>query len=123
MGDVTDAIILGLEDRRFRATVENDLPTLDELLADDLRYVHSNGATENKAEFLRKLASGERRYRRYEAAERTVYREGGFSFVFGIALAVLVRAAGQIDMQLAYTAVYRNSPSPRLMTWHSAKTS
>ncbi|MFZ6763202.1 nuclear transport factor 2 family protein [Pseudoroseomonas sp. WGS1072] len=121
MGDVTDATILDLEDRRFRATVEGDLSTLEELLADDLRYVHSNGATEGKVEFLRKLAAGERQYRRYQAAERTVHREGGFSFVFGVAIAVLVRAAGQLDMRLAYTAVYRDSPSPRLMAWHSAK--
>ena len=47
------ATILDLEDRRFQAMTANDLVTLDRLIADDLRFVHSNGTVEDKAEFLR----------------------------------------------------------------------
>ena len=55
----SDRDIFEIEDRRFRAMASNDLKALEHLLPDDLHYVHANGAVEDKAEFLRKLTSGE----------------------------------------------------------------
>jgi ketosteroid isomerase-like protein len=115
------AAILGLEDRRFLAMTENDLETLALLLADDLHFVHSNGVVEDKAEFLRKLRSGERRYRAYRAVTRRVRQEGGFSFVFGEADAEIERPGGAINTRMTYTAIYRDAPEPRLFAWHSVK--
>lgn len=115
------AAILALEDRRFRALTANDLETLDTLIADDLRFVHSNGVVEDKAEFLRKLNAGERRYRVYQALAREVRQEGGFSFVFGEADAEIERPGGGIRTRTTYTAIYRNTPEPRLFAWHSVK--
>ncbi|MCQ4159033.1 nuclear transport factor 2 family protein [Roseomonas sp. GC11] len=120
-GAVTESLILELEDRRFQATIGADMPTLNALIAEDLRYVHSNGESEDKAEFLRKLASGERRYSHYEALSRGLRREGGFAFVHGLARVGLLRATGPLEMRLAYTAIYREAPAPRLMAWHSTK--
>lgn len=115
------AAILRQEDRRFLAMTENDLQTLASLLADDLHFVHSNGMVEDKAEFLRKLRSGERRYRAYAALARSVRQEGGFSFVFGEADAEIERPGGGIITRMTYTAIYRNAPEPRLFAWHSVK--
>lgn len=113
--------ILGLEDRRFQAMTAGDLATLDQLIADDLRFVHSNGTVEDKHEFLRKLRAGERRYLGYRALAREVRQEGGFSFVFGEADAEIERPGGAIRTRMTYTAIYRNAPEPRLMAWHSVK--
>ena len=115
------ATILGLEDRRFQAMTANDLVTLDSLIADDLRFVHSNGTVEDKAEFLRKLRAGERRYLAYRALIREVRQEGGFSFVFGEADAEIERPGGGIRTRMIYTAIYRHAPQPRLLAWHSVK--
>lgn len=115
------ADILLLEDRRFGAMTANDIDTLDSLIADDLRFVHSNGTVEDKAEFLRKLRTGERRYVAYRALSREVRQEGGFSFVFGEADAEIERPGGGIRTRMIYTAIYRNAPQPRLLAWHSAK--
>lgn len=114
---------LDWEDRRFRAMVENDQPTLNRLIADDLHFVHSTGLVEGKEEFLRKLDSGERRYVRYEAIRRDVRREGGFTFVFGEADAEIGRAAGNLLTKMTYTAIYRDASEPRLFAWHSVKSS
>jgi len=115
------AAILRQEDRRFLAMTENDLDTLALLLADDLHFVHSNGMVEDKEEFLRKLRSGERRYRAYRALARRVRQEGGFSFVFGEADAEIERPGGGISTRMTYTAIYRHAPEPRLFAWHSVK--
>ncbi len=117
----TAAEILRLEDLRFEAMTANDLGALDRLIADDLRFVHSNGTVEDKAEFLRKLRAGERRYLVYRALAREVRQEGAFSFVFGEADAEIERPGGGIRTRMTYTAIYRNAPTPRLFAWHSVK--
>ena len=113
--------VLELEDLRFRAMEANHLQPLIELLAEDLHYVHANGLVEDKAEFLRKLHSGERRYRRFHAVARHVHREGGFTFVFGEADVEVDRTAGPLHNKLTYTAVYRDGPGPRFFAWHAVK--
>ena len=115
------AEILHLEDLRFAAMTANDMGALDRLIADDLRFVHSNGTVEDKAEFLRKLQAGERRYLAYRALVREVRQEDGFSFVFGEADAEIERPGGGIRTRMTYTAIYRNAPTPRLLAWHSVK--
>lgn len=115
------AAILALEDQRFQAMIAQDFAALDALIADDLRFVHSNGVVEGKAEFLRKLRAGERRYLRYAALTREVRQEGGFSFVFGEADAEIARPGGGIATRMTYTAIYRDAPRPCLFAWHSVK--
>ncbi len=44
------------------ATVKADAAALGKLLADDLNYIHSTGAIDDKASFIGKLKSGEQKY-------------------------------------------------------------
>lgn len=120
MSDATTAA-LESEDRRFRALAAHDVEAVAALLADDLHYVHSNGAVEDKKEFLRMLSSGARRYRRYEVVRREARQEGGVVLVFGESQAELEKAGGTIAMRMLYTAVYRPGPAPVLLAWHSVK--
>jgi ketosteroid isomerase-like protein len=113
--------ILALEDRRFDAMMANDFATLDALIADDLRFVHSSGVVEDKAEFLRMLQTGQRRYIGYRALAREVRQEGGVSVVFGEADAEIARPGGNLRTRMTYTAIYRHAPEPRLFAWHSVK--
>lgn len=114
--------VLDLEDERFHAMVANDVASLNELLADDLHYVHANGLLEDKAEFIRKITSGERSYLRFGVTKREVRQEGGFTFVFGEADVEVDRVAGNLTNTLTYTAIYRNGPGPRFMAWHAVTT-
>ena len=59
-GSTTDdvAAVLAAEDRRYRAMVDADLATLEELCADELSYAHSSGARDTKGEYLGKVRSG-----------------------------------------------------------------
>ena len=115
------ASVLAVEDARFDAMTNNDVDTLRELLADDLHYVHSNGMVEGKAEFLRKIASGERRFRNFRSVERSARHESGFTFVFGDAEVQVDRAAGFLKSRIIYTAIYRNAPTPQFVAWHAVK--
>jgi Domain of unknown function (DUF4440) len=109
------------EAARFAAMSANDLEALDSLLENDLHYVHANGVVEDKAEFLRKIRSGERRYRRFDSRHRQVRHEGSFTFVFGEAEVEVNTKAGLVQNVLAYTAIYRDAEHPRLMAWHAVR--
>ena len=55
---VTTAQINDLEDRRYAAMVDADLDTLDDLLADDVIYTHSDASVDTKTSYLDMLRSG-----------------------------------------------------------------
>ena len=116
-----EAEIVAFEDQRFSAMARNDIEALKPLLSDELHYVHANGMVEDKAEFLRKIASGERLYRQFHAIERVARQDGDFTFVFGDAAVEVDRAAGRLSNRLTYAAIYRNRPEVRFVAWHAVK--
>lgn len=116
MTEIHAAAALACEDRRFAAMAASNLDMLDEVLADDLHYTHANGMAENKAEFLRKIASGERRYQAVRLVHRTASAQPGFVAVFGQVDVEVMRSAGRLVNRLDYTAIYRDG-DPRLYAW------
>lgn len=44
--------VLAAQDRKFAAQMAGDLAALDEILADELTYIHANGQPDDKAAFL-----------------------------------------------------------------------
>lgn len=121
MSEIMVSRVTASEEARFAAMSANDLDALEDLLEDDLHYVHANGMVEDKAEFLRKISSGERHYRRFASRSRQTRHESGFTFVFGEAEVEVDTKAGLVQNVLAYTAIYRDAPQPRLMAWHAVK--
>lgn len=116
MTETATTLALESEDRRFAAMAASDIAALDAALADDLHYTHANGMVEDKAEFLRKIESGERRYQAVRLVRRTVSAQPGFVAVFGQVEVEVMRAAGLLINRLDYTAIYRDG-DPRLFAW------
>ena len=53
-----------LERRRFDAQVHRNFSQLEQLFADDLVYIHSNGTEHDKAEYLESIRDGRSQYGR-----------------------------------------------------------
>ncbi|MEO6717033.1 MAG: nuclear transport factor 2 family protein [Novosphingobium sp.] len=104
------------EDRRFAAMAASDAIALEEVLADDLHYTHANGMVEDKAEFIRRIVSGERRYQAVRLVDRKASAQPGFVAVFGQVEVEVQRPAGLLVNRLDYTAIYRDG-DPRLFAW------
>lgn len=111
---------LAMEDRRFKAMAESNATELAAVLADDLHYTHANGMVEDKAEFIGKIANGERQYRRVGLVRRTVSSQPGFTAIFGQVDVEVMRKAGLLVNRLDYTAIYRDG-DPRLFAWSAVK--
>lgn len=112
------AAVLAAEDRRYRAAVDGDLATLEELFSPALTYTHSSGVRDTRERYLAKLRSGHYVYRRIEHPVERVEVAGDAALVVGrmtadvdvdgvpktidnLALAVWTRAAGPWQL-LAY---------------------
>jgi hypothetical protein len=119
MSDPEDVrAVLAAEDRRYRAMLDADLATLDEVCADELSYAHSSGARDTKREYLGKVRSRYYVYLRIDHPVERVEVVGDTAIVVGrmtadlevegvrktidnLALAVWTRASGQWRL-LAY---------------------
>ncbi|MFQ3895919.1 DUF4440 domain-containing protein [Sphingobium sp. GW456-12-10-14-TSB1] len=111
---------VAMEDRRFGAMATSNIDELQAVLADDLHYTHANGMVEDKAEFIRKITSGEREYRAVRLIGRKVVSQPGFTAVFGQVEVDVMRTAGPLINRLDYTAIYRDH-DPRLFAWSAVK--
>jgi ketosteroid isomerase-like protein len=79
----TAAQIDELEDRRYAAMVDADLDALDDLLADDVIYTHSDASVDTKASYLDMLRSGRLVYLALEHTTDLVLTRPGVAIVAG----------------------------------------
>lgn len=113
-----------LEKRRFAAQETADAKTLNDVLADDLVYTHSNGNQDSKRSFIESLTSGRVRYRDVEISNDTVRFYGpDLAIVTGrMNATTVVEGKTNPPMRLRYTDVYaRRKGRWQMVAWQSAR--
>jgi hypothetical protein len=115
-------IVEGVERERFAAMVAVDRVKLDAMLADSLRYCHSNGRCETKAEFVGNLVSGQMKYRSIQVLE-ILPRPVGTAMLVQGRVAIDAEQGGQpLSMQLTYTDVYESRGGVwQMVAWQSTR--
>ncbi len=93
---------------------------LEALLDEDLHYTHANGLVEDKAEFIRKLTSGERNYLGTSLAERGGLVRDGIAITFGRLTITVQGQDGPVEIAQAFTGVYVGERA-RLLVWSAAR--
>ena len=79
----TEQEILALENRRYAAMVAADKATLDELLADDIVYTHSNAVVDTKQSYIEGILNGRWAYAKAERPEEKIVVFGDCARVIG----------------------------------------
>jgi len=74
--------ILAAEDKRIRALVDLDMPTLDSLFADDLVHIHSTGLVHDKPAILAHIERN-RAFRNVERGELKLRLYGDVALLSG----------------------------------------
>ncbi|QKG51848.1 MULTISPECIES: nuclear transport factor 2 family protein [Hymenobacter] len=116
-----------LERRRFDAQIVKDLPTLEEIFADDLIYTHSNGHQDDKTSYLASIESGQSRYDKVDIESLTVrtYNADHTAVVNGLIQIDLGPGAdGQPSFtRIKYVVVYIKTDVKgwQLVLWHAQK--
>jgi ketosteroid isomerase-like protein len=120
MSETVKQQIAQLEERRWTAMTQNDLPTLDTLFADDLVYTHSSGTVDSKDSYIQSMRSGDVRYKSVERDPANIAVHGDTAFVTGAAR-VAVNVRGQDKMiHMRYSNVWlKQAAGWRFSLWHA----
>ena len=86
--------ILALENRRYKAMVEVDTAALNELLADDLIYTHSNAVVDTKQSYIDGIVGKRWHYAATERPEEKIEVFGDCARVTGHVRLTLKNADG-----------------------------
>lgn len=119
---VADAVLAD-EDARFGAMIAADADGMRRWFADDLLYVHSTGAAEDREQLIAAIAGGNLQYRAVEPSERLVTLQGAeAAFVRGVARIRAQAGQQELDFQARYLAVYGlHEGRWRLKAWQSVR--
>lgn len=83
-----------LEDARYAAMLQADMPALERLLHPDLLYMHSSGVSDTKSSYMAGLKAAIGNYQRIERVDQTIKVQPHVAFVFNrLLLDILVRGA------------------------------
>lgn len=112
-----------IEKQRFAAMEKKDIPFLEDVLADDLVYIHSNALTETKTDFLSSIKTGKIVYEKMDVEEMQVRRYGRTTAIVNGIVHVQVQLNGKpADLRLRYTNVYiKQNGTWKMETWQSTK--
>ena len=75
--------IRSVEDRRYRALLDGDTSTLEQLLGDGLVYTHSTGTTDSKMAYLDGINAKRVSYRNIERPQEDIQVYGDTAVVSG----------------------------------------
>jgi ketosteroid isomerase-like protein len=122
---VSEEFILDLERERFKAMTEGNVQVLDQLISDDLYYVHSNGDVDSKESFIGGIREGARNYGNIVMDETKTRIYGDAAIINGLCTYERNNADGSPNnLQLKYTSVYANTAgSWKFVSWQSFRMS
>jgi hypothetical protein len=118
--DGEEAAVRAAEDRRIRALVEDDFAALEEVLADDLTYTHSNALVDTKASYIRTLRAGTTKYAAIDRDTPSVRLYGTTAVLTGTASMTMRGLADPV--RLRYTLVYvKRNGRWQAVAWQSTR--
>ena len=118
----TELTITALEQRRFEAMTHQDLPFLEQVLAENVTYAHSNGLVENKQQHIENIRTGNITYQEMnvEESHTDVYKKTAVTH--GIVQVNGLYKGSPFHIRLGFTDVYvKQKRKWKLVAWRSVK--
>jgi ketosteroid isomerase-like protein len=108
---------------RLAAMMAGDGSALAELMSDQLRFVHSDGRVESKADYVKNLMAGDTAYADAKTSElETTQVSPDVVVVLGVQEMRKRLGPTWSDIKLRYLAVWRNENGKwRMVAWQSAR--
>ena len=110
---------------RLTAMMAGNGQALEALLSDQLRFVHSDGRVESKADYVKNLMAGDTEYADAKTSElETMQVSTDVVVILGVQQMRKRLGPDWSDIKLRYLAVWRNeSGTWRMVAWQSARPS
>ncbi|WP_080058108.1 nuclear transport factor 2 family protein [Spirosoma aerolatum] len=114
--------VIDTEKKRFTAQIDKDLTVLDRVLANDLVYNHSSGASDTKSSFVESIRSGKTVYRAIDIEEQNARIYGNTAVINGLCLLKATSNGNEINNHLRYLSVYvKKGGQWQMVAWQSLK--
>ena len=119
------AAALRADHARLAAMMAGDGAALGRLMSDELRFVHSDGRIETKADYVKNMMAGDTAYADAKTSEvETIQITPDSVAVLGVQQMRKKLGATWSDITLRYLAVWRNEAGTwRMVAWQSARPS
>jgi ketosteroid isomerase-like protein len=119
---ITENNLVQLELLRFNAMVEEDTAFLQNVMAEDCIYIHSNGLEESKSEHIANIRTRFIDYQVMEPQEYDFRIYEGFAIGNGVVMVTGTYNGQQFTIPLKYTDIYKHTPKGwKLLNWQSVK--
>ncbi len=118
------AAVRQADQNRIAAMVAGDASALGALLSDSLRFVHSDGRIESKADYVKNLLAGDTQYADARSTVVETQQPAGDNVVILIGAQEMRKRLGPTwsEVKLRYLAVWRREGTAwRLVTWQSMR--
>lgn len=116
--------VLSCDRARRQGMIDADLNVLEPLLADDLRWTHSSGATEGKLEFLAAIAARAVVYQQLEIEQDELRGDAQLVVHQGVLRGQASRDGQAKSLNARFLAVWRATGDQwQLMAWQSTNCS
>lgn len=102
----SEQTVLDLSKKKFGWMIRLSYDSLESALDDRLLFVHSNGWTETKEEFIQDIKSGKLRYVNIEVTEATARMYANTAIVIGKGKFKVMLEGNELIINLYYTEVY-----------------
>ena len=106
-------------DRQFAdAALKGDLSTLSRILADEVIYVHANGAIDTKQSFIAALASGSRAYLAIDSLDVDARLIGDVAVLTSLTRLHVKAGGSELDLRARFLRVYIRGTDGWKLTYH-----
>ena len=114
--------VADIERQRFSAQVSKDFAVLEQVLANDLTYTHSNGNSDNKQSYIQSIRDGKSKYDAIDVEDLKVRVYGKTAVINGVCMIKAMSNGEAINTHLRYTDVYvRNGKQWQMVAWQSIR--
>ena len=113
--------VVAAEKAGFEAQVSKNTDALNQLLADDLVYVHSSGNVDTKQSYIQSIKEGNSTYNSIDVQEQKVRLYGKTAIINGICYIKRPLVDGKnSDLKLRYTDAYvKKGGRWQMVAWQS----
>lgn len=114
--------ILDRDNEKIRAMVEADAKALNEILRDDLLYIHSSAPLDNKERVIEEITSGLLKYKAIDMSEVSVRVYGDTGVLVGRAILKVSTKGKAMEIPVRLTEVWvRTSGVWQLASWQATR--
>lgn len=110
------------EDARYAAQTGDDFDAMEQLYGDDLVYIHSSAAVDNKATYIESMRSGNVKYRNMQRSDVTVRTYGCVAIISGLANFDVTVKGKDLSVELRFHSIWvKRDPGLQFISWESTR--